>query len=586
MGRIACMLVSDFPIAALIRSNPDLAAVSLAISETSAAHAELLFVSPRARAAGIRSGMTIAQGRAVSSGLVTATRSRAAEISAADALSDAAESVSPVIEAGDPGCVWLDIGGLEKIFSSEEEIAAELNTRVNRVGMEASAAIASNREIALMAARCGGSRIIRSEKQREFIDWLPLDVLGLGVQNGGGIDLERTLARWGLKRLGDIARLDPDTLGSRLGRIGVELTRLARGGDSRPLAPRPRSEIYAEAIDLEYGIETLEPLGFVMRPMLERLTERLAMRGLVAGDITLTLGLSGHRVNSRRAAMAAASNEVRTIMTLLNLNLEAAPPQAAIESIRIEVEPRSPRPAQTDLFLPPSPAPDKLQATLARLASLCGPGNVGAPRTENSHRPEAIRIERFDPPPPSPAPNETHAKDFARLALRAIRPALEIEVMCSRGAPEFVRGPNLGARVVSIAGPWRRDGEWWRHEPPETSRSEELCETGRRCFASSGFAATARAAVRSFAPEACAQDDGPRPMEIFFRHPERSEGSRTLPRAMDERSAEDARMNSRLPKRTSGFIRDYFELALEDGGVYRIFHDLISRRWFLDGAYD
>ena len=33
--------------------------------------------------------------------------------------------------------------------------------------------------------------------------------------------------------------------------------------------------------------------------------------------------------------------------------------------------------------------------------------------------------------------------------------------MCTREIPEFVRGKNLGARVISIAGPWRRDGEWW-----------------------------------------------------------------------------------------------------------------------------
>jgi hypothetical protein len=28
------------------------------------------------------------------------------------------------------------------------------------------------------------------------------------------------------------------------------------------------------------------------------------------------------------------------------------------------------------------------------------------------------------------------------------------------------------------------------------------------------------------------------------------------------------------------------ELALEDGGVYRVFRDLNSDKWFLDGAYD
>jgi hypothetical protein len=35
-----------------------------------------------------------------------------------------------------------------------------------------------------------------------------------------------------------------------------------------------------------------------------------------------------------------------------------------------------------------------------------------------------------------------------------------------------------------------------------------------------------------------------------------------------------------------GFIRDYYELALEDGGVYRVFRDVNSHKWFLDGTYD
>src|SRR5215471_21523093 len=71
---------------------------------------------------------------------------------------------------------------------------------------------------------------------------------------------------------------------------------------------------------------------------------------------------------------------------------------------------------------------------------------------------------------------------------------------CARGMPQFVRGASLGGRVVARAGPWRRDGEWWR-------------EAG-------------------------------------------------------------------------GFARDYYELALDDGGVYRIFRDLTSGRWYLDGVYD
>src|ERR1700683_5421698 len=72
-------------------------------------------------------------------------------------------------------------------------------------------------------------------------------------------------------------------------------------------------------------------------------------------------------------------------------------------------------------------------------------------------------LEKFPPPPPHPEESNgvIDAKNIAQLMVRAVRPPLEVEVLMNRGTPEFVRGPNLGARVVSMAGPWRRDGEWW-----------------------------------------------------------------------------------------------------------------------------
>lgn len=517
MARIACIIVADFSIAALVRSNPAFEGKVLAIGRSLAPHAELEAVSPCARELGIYPGITIAQARAISADLAVAHRSSAAESSAHSALLDAVESVSPVVEPGAPGCVWLDLSGLHRIYDGEEAIIAELVRCVRRVGMEPAAGVAANKELAHLAARCRGVRVIEVGREREFLDWLPLDVLALGKSDRGD-DLETTLARWGIRRLGQLARLNPDAVGTRLGRRGAELVRLARGGSSSPLVPRRRAEVFAEAVELEYGIENLEPLGFVMRAMLERLIERLALRGLVAGDITLMFGMSGRRSVSRRIVVAAPSNDVRAILTLINLSLEAAPPEDGVESIRIEIAPRAARPAQTDMFLPPAPAPDKLQTTIARLAALCGPANVGTLRAENSHRPEAIRLDPFAPPP-APTIAENAPKNVTRLVIRAIRPAREIEVMCSREIPEFVRGENLGARVVSIAGPWRRDGEWWLE----------------------------------------AADDA-------------------------DLRADSSAENPPAPGR--GFIRDYYELALADGGVYRIFHDLNSQKWFLDGAYD
>ncbi|HUA32783.1 MAG TPA: DNA polymerase Y family protein [Candidatus Binataceae bacterium] len=688
MARIACILVPDFSIAALMRANPAYADAVLAISTTLAPHGELAAVSSRARKLGIRPAMTIAQARAVSSDLLVALRSPAAESSAHAALADAAESVSPAVEPGrnDNGCVWVDLSGLTRIYADENEIAAEILRRVHRMGMEPAVGIAADKSLAHLAARGGGVRVIEAGREREFLDWMPLDMLGLG-RTARGDDLETTLARWGIRRLGELARLDPDAIGTRLGREGVELIRLARGAAASPLVPRGRAEVFTEALDLEYGIDNLEPLAFVMRAMLERLAERLEVRGLAAGDILIALGLEGHRTFSRNVPMAAATTDARAMLTLINLSLEAAAPEAAVESIRLEITPRAPRPAQADMFLPPAPAPDRLETTLARLAALCGPDNVGTLASENSHRPEAMRIASFTPPPASPVSENGNAKNVTQLVIRAIRPAREIEVMSSRGIPEFVRGDNLGARIVSIAGPWRRDGEWWRgalSDPPAQIEQEELSDKKlwnairRRGEVNDALPSYPgkqwNVAVSTPAPGTCYQSaappialnlnpasptsnelrktESPHGGRMMWKHPRDvsaenlkslaaehtqngSHRSSTLsdpspslsepspspsvpspyprrgqgrgptsaaplpskfsanphpaqtasapPSPWSGRGTESARDMRETPR---GYIREYYEFALEDGGVYRVYRDIKTEQWFVDGIYD
>ncbi|MFZ0888882.1 MAG: DNA polymerase Y family protein [Candidatus Binataceae bacterium] len=544
MARIACILVPDFPVAAIVRTNPELRDRPLALSNSQEGHSDfhrhahfvrfggslptapseastVVTASPRAKAMGIRPGMTAAQARAFVPELVIIQPSTAAERSAHDALLDAAESFSPLIDDGGPGQVYLDLAGLATIHGTEEAMAAALRGRVAKVGMEAAVGVAASKEVACTAARCGGMRVIEPGQEREFLNWLPLELLDIDAE------LELVLTRWGIRRLGDLARLDVRALGSRLGARGVELAKLARGEKSAPFVARPHPELFAEAVEFDYGIEAIEPLSFVMHPMLARLVARLELRGLMAGDVTLSLKLSGGGGDDRRVAVAAATNEVRSLLALILLSLEGAPPPTAIEAIRIAIAPRRTRPAQADLFLPPAPAPDRLQITIARLAALCGPDHVGALMPMNSHRPEAVEVVAFDPsrveaaPSPSPAKNAGEGRtplalqsspverrtreteNVVRLVIRAIRPAEEVEVMCARGGiPEFVRGQDLCARVISIAGPWRRQGEWWR------------IEAG------------------------------------------------------------------------GGFARDYYDVALADGAVYRMFCDLHSGNWFVDGVYD
>src|SRR5277367_7013586 len=148
MGRIACNLVADFPLAAQLRANPALDDAPAVLADTPAPHADLIAVSPRARSTGIQAGMTIAQARSRAPDLIVLARSVAAEQSATGALADVSGSLSPVVEAGPPGCMWLDMAGMGAIHRDENELAAELVRRARRVGLEVAVGVAANPEIA------------------------------------------------------------------------------------------------------------------------------------------------------------------------------------------------------------------------------------------------------------------------------------------------------------------------------------------------------------------------------------------------------------------------------------------------------
>src|SRR5262249_39462835 len=192
----------------------------------------------------------------------------------------------------------------------------------------------------------------------------------------------------GYAHAGDLAALPASAVATRLGVEGAALARRARGEDEHPLAPRPLPLHFEETAELDYGVDNLEPFLFVVRGLLDRLLARLALRGLICGDLRLSLGLIGHGRDERTVTVAAPSNELKPLLTLIRLHLEAQPPSAAVETVRLAAVPERLRPMQLDLFRPHGPAPAVLAVTLARLAVLCGTDRLGAPVLADSYRPE------------------------------------------------------------------------------------------------------------------------------------------------------------------------------------------------------
>ena len=107
----------------------------------------------------------------------------------------------------------------------------------------AQAGVASSKLAAKVAASAirkdGGPSIVSEGQEAAFLAPLPLSRLS------PELDLAETLARWGLRSIGELARLPASEVASRLGSEGHRLHAVARGLDPQPLVPRqPHQAVY------------------------------------------------------------------------------------------------------------------------------------------------------------------------------------------------------------------------------------------------------------------------------------------------------------------------------------------------------
>jgi len=282
-------------------------------------------------------------------------------------------------------------------------------------------------------------------------------------------DLLTTLRCWGLRTFGDLAALPADELAARLGQTGVAWQRLARGEDPVPLVPSVPEERFEQALDLEWPIDGLEPLSFVLARLMEPLSAHLERRDRGAAVLHVRLHLVKRdgvtrEVHERSLQLPAPMRDARTLRTLALLDLESHPPSAAIDRVVVAVDPTPGRVVQFSLLTRPLPSPEQVSTLMARLTALMGEGRCGSAITVDSWEPGAFEMKPFlgsiansgrIPNPESRTP---------RLAIRRFRFPIPARVRVDLGIPVRVTSDRRGisgGKVETYAGPWRTSGGWW-----------------------------------------------------------------------------------------------------------------------------
>jgi protein ImuB len=267
------------------------------------------------------------------------------------------------------------------------------------------------------------------------------------------------LRRWGIESLGQFAALEKGAVAARLGPIGIQLWDRATGKSRRLLRLVPVRESFAETFEFENEIETSEPLLFMLRRFLQQFSVRLQAVHLVASELQLEITFSDKNCYSHRFKIPEPTNNVETLFRMLHTHLENFTSKSAIVAVALQAKTTKPSFEQFHLFETALRDPTRLTETLARLVGLLGSERVGTPVLEETHRPDAFRMESFAWQLP-----EKKSDDLPQLpssVLRRFRSPLPASVLLAKNRPVHFRADKISGSVCAEKGPYLASGNWW-----------------------------------------------------------------------------------------------------------------------------
>jgi protein ImuB len=466
----ACLYVPDFPVqAALLAELPQardiLKQSPLAILDGPANLPRVIALNWSARNAGIETGMTKLQVETYG-GVLLRKRIADLEDSAQNVLLEFAGGFSPRVESTAAGTVTLDLSGTEKLLGPWQCAARNMTVSAAETGFNLHIAIASNPDTAFHAARgFAGITIIAPREEAQRLASLPVGTLPASPQT-----LE-ILEGWGISTFDALAVLPTVAVVERLGQQGLYLQKLARGETNRPLLTMEPVKEFVASFEFDDPVETLESLFFILNRLLQQLCANLVSGSLATKELRLRIGLEvrqlqtgGNREQYQHEwKLPVPTQDKQVLFGLIRLHLENTTFSAPIRELTLEVVPVKPRLAQSNLFLPPSPEPEKLEMTLERIRGVVGSSDeegiacVGSPGLLDTHKPGSFTVQPF-----SSVDDTTDSSPAARVvALRFFRPALETSVKLNQQRPHYVQLWHRHLPVLAASGPWCTSGNWW-----------------------------------------------------------------------------------------------------------------------------
>jgi protein ImuB len=354
------------------------------------------------------------------------------------------------VELTAAGVCTMDLAGLSE--SRRVPALRQALAELAAAGLPATASHAPTPLLALYTARHAQPQQVQ-EGTRELLASLPLQVADPSPE------FAAILGQWGIRTLGQLTALTKADVTHRLGRAGLALWDRASGGDTRPLQIKSLPLDFSARFDSEHELETLEPLLFILRRLVDRLALELRNAHFSAQALDLTLALSDGTRHARSIRLPEPVNDAEILFRTLHTYLETLRTPATIKGVGLHIVPERSLVRQRGLFDGGLVDPHGFADTLAQVAGLVGSDRVGTPVSADTHRPDVFKLlapaTSLDPLPAG------FSHPPRGLALRRYRPPLPAKIELSGREPAFVWTSGVHGAVAAVRGPWHASGEWW-----------------------------------------------------------------------------------------------------------------------------
>jgi len=327
---ILCILLPNFPLMCELIRHPDIKKHPVLIFDSTSSRRILFDFSPNL--GGLVAGMTLERAIAMYGNAIIISADHPYYRDTFEQTLDCLQKISPSVEGGTIGTIYIETKGLELLYPEKEDLARAAREAIC-TDFEIRMGQAEGKFPAYLAAiysQPGGYTALNDDL-KDFLRDIPSHQLPISAKN------KEKLISFGLTTLGQIAALPSSALEAQFGMEGKIIHRLANGYDDSPIIPRPHREVITENLELESATSLTQVMLAGFEYLLSRVFLTLTAQRLGISRLDINIHTINGEHQEKPIFFKSPAMEIKTVIKRINYALETWMQSGPVERLGIRV---------------------------------------------------------------------------------------------------------------------------------------------------------------------------------------------------------------------------------------------------------